>query len=89
MSVPLKARILLADDHAMVRRGLRHVLDAEPDLEVAAEVGDGREAVEAARDDGFDLLILDVAMPRLTGLQAAAEISRMDQDAKVLIEASS
>jgi DNA-binding NarL/FixJ family response regulator len=85
VSVPLKARVLLADDHAMVRRGLRHVLDAEPDLEVAAEVGDGREAVDAARDEDFDLLILDVAMPRLTGLQAAAEINRADEDAKVLI----
>lgn len=85
MSAARAARILLADDHAMVRRGLRHVLDAEPDLDVAAEVGDGREAVEAARERDFDLLILDVAMPRLTGLQAAAEISRTDNEVKVLI----
>ena len=48
MTTPLKTRILLADDHAMVRRGLRHVLDAEPDLEVVAECGDGREAVQTA-----------------------------------------
>ena len=48
MTVPLKTRILLADDHAMVRRGLRMVLDAEPDLEVVAEAGDGAEAVERA-----------------------------------------
>ena len=49
MTVPLKARVLLADDHAMVRRGLRLILDAEPDLEVVAEAGDGAEAVELAR----------------------------------------
>ena len=48
MTVPLKTRVLLADDHAMVRRGLRHVLDAQPDLEVVSEVGDGREAVRQA-----------------------------------------
>ena len=48
MTVPLKARVLLADDHAMVRRGLRLILDAEPDLEVVAEAGDGAEAVELA-----------------------------------------
>ena len=48
MTVPLKTRILLADDHPMVRRGLRLVLDAEPDLEVVAEAGDGAEAVELA-----------------------------------------
>ena len=55
MSVPLKARLLLADDHAMVRRGLRHVLEAVPDLVVAAEAGDGREAVELALREDFDL----------------------------------
>ena len=49
---PLKTRILLADDHAVVRRGLRLVLDAEPDLEVVAEAGDGAEAVERARRRG-------------------------------------
>ncbi len=85
MTVPLKTRILLADDHAMVRRGLRHVLDSQPDLEVAAEVGDGREAVEAALQDDFDLVILDVAMPRMTGLQAAHELSRRLPGLKVLI----
>ena len=85
MSVPLKTRILLADDHAMVRRGLRHVLDAQPDLEVAAEVGDGREAVQRALAEDFDLVILDVAMPKMTGLQAARELSERLPDLKVLI----
>ena len=85
MSVPLKTRVLLADDHAMVRRGLRHVLEAEPDLEVVAEVGSGREAVQAALTQGFDLAILDVSMPRMTGLQAARELSRRQPELKVLI----
>ena len=71
-----RRRILLADDHAMVRRGLRLVLDAEPDLEVVAEAGDGAEAVRHALRDEVELAVLDVSMPTMTGLQAAAEISR-------------
>jgi DNA-binding NarL/FixJ family response regulator len=76
MTVPLRARILLADDHPMVRRGLRMVLDAEPDLTVVAEAGDGAEAVRVALATELDLAVLDVAMPNLTGLQAAAELQR-------------
>ena len=71
-----RRRILLADDHAMVRRGLRLVLDAEPDFEVIAEAGDGAEAVRQALRDEVELAVLDVSMPTMTGLQAAAEISR-------------
>jgi DNA-binding NarL/FixJ family response regulator len=85
VTVPLKTRILLADDHAMVRRGLRHVLDAEPDLDVVAEADDGRVAVERALDDDVDLAILDVTMPRLTGLQAARELLKRRPDLRVLI----
>ncbi|MEU8379416.1 response regulator transcription factor, partial [Streptosporangium sp. NPDC048865] len=69
-------RILLADDHALVRRGLRLILDSEPDLTVVAEAANGAEAVEAAVPEAVDLAILDIAMPRMTGLQAAREISR-------------
>ncbi|SCE38701.1 response regulator, partial [Streptomyces sp. DfronAA-171] len=69
-------RVLLADDHALVRRGLRLILDAEPDLTVVAEAGDGAEAVEQARLHRPDLAVLDIAMPRMTGLQAARELSR-------------
>jgi DNA-binding NarL/FixJ family response regulator len=85
MTVPLRTRILLADDHAMVRRGLRMVLDAEADLEVVAEAGDGAEAVELALAQRPDLAILDVSMPRLTGLQAAHEMSRRVQALRVLM----
>ncbi len=82
---PLKTRILLADDHAVVRRGLRLVLESEPDLEVVAEVGDGAEAVERALSDDVDLAILDVTMPRMTGLHAAAELGRRRPELRVLI----
>jgi DNA-binding NarL/FixJ family response regulator len=86
MTVPLKARILLADDHPMVRRGLRMVLDAEPDLTVTAEAGDGAEAVSIAMaTDNLDLAVLDVAMPRLTGLQAAAELHRRRPELRTLM----
>jgi DNA-binding NarL/FixJ family response regulator len=69
-------RILLADDHALVRRGLRLILDDSPGLCVVAEASDGAEAVALARVEDVDLAILDVAMPRMTGLQAAREIGR-------------
>ena len=82
---PVKTRILLADDHAVVRSGLRHVLDAEPDLEVIAECDDGAAAVERALEDDVHLAILDVTMPRLTGLQAAAELARRRPDVRILI----
>lgn len=75
MTTPLKARVLLADDHVMVRRGLRMVLDGEPDLQVVAEAGDGVQAVQLALRESVDLAVLDVSMPRMGGLQAAAEIA--------------
>lgn len=83
--IPLKTKILLADDHAVVRRGLRLVLETEPDLEVVAEVGDGGDAVERALAEDVDLAVLDVTMPRLTGLQAAHELSKRRPELKVLI----
>jgi DNA-binding NarL/FixJ family response regulator len=80
------ARLLIADDHVMVRRGLRLVLDAEPDLHVVAEAGDGAEAVAIARDlPELDLAILDVSMPRMTGLHAAGEVIRLRPRARVLM----
>jgi DNA-binding NarL/FixJ family response regulator len=84
MMVALKTRILLADDHAVVRRGLRLVLDGEPDLQVVAEAGDGAEAIERA-GDGVDLAILDISMPRMTGLQAARELTRRRPELPVLM----
>jgi DNA-binding NarL/FixJ family response regulator len=74
MPVPLRARILLADDHELVRSGLKLVLDSQPDLEVVAEAGDGEEALEIGTSAELDLAVLDVSMPGLTGLQVAAEL---------------
>jgi DNA-binding NarL/FixJ family response regulator len=81
----MTVRILLADDHALVRRGVRMILENEPDLEVVGEAGDGAEAISLARRDKPDLAILDIAMPRLTGLQAARELSRLLPDLRILI----
>ncbi|WOI61655.1 response regulator transcription factor [Streptomyces fradiae] len=78
-------RILLADDHALVRRGVRLILDGEPDLKVVAEAGDGAEAVALAREHPVDLAVLDVAMPRMTGLQAARELSARHPSTRILM----
>jgi DNA-binding NarL/FixJ family response regulator len=78
-------RILLADDHAVVRRGLRLVLDAESDLEVVAEAGDGAEAVDKGLTEDVDLAVLDVSMPRKTGIQAARELSQRRPEVRLLM----
>ena len=87
MTTPLKTRILIADDHAIVRRGLRAVLNAEPDFEVIGEVEDGREAVARMTlgADDVDLVILDISMPGMAGLQAAYEINQRKPEVRVLI----
>jgi DNA-binding NarL/FixJ family response regulator len=81
----MSSRVLLADDHAVVRRGLRLVLEAEGDLEVVAEAGDGAEAVELACGEDVDLAVLDVSMPQMTGLQATRELSARKPDLPILI----
>jgi DNA-binding NarL/FixJ family response regulator len=80
-----EARVLLADDHAVVRRGLRMVLDAQPDLRVVLEAGDGIEAVQAALGHEVDLGIFDITMPRMTGLHAARQLRRLRPELRVLI----
>jgi DNA-binding NarL/FixJ family response regulator len=83
--VPLKAAVLLADDHRLVRHGVRLVIDAEPDLDVVAEAGDGAEALELAMAQPIDLAVLDVAMPRLTGLQVARHLHEHRPDTHILM----
>jgi DNA-binding NarL/FixJ family response regulator len=85
MPIPLVTRILVADDHAIVRSGLKQVLDAKPDMEVVAEVEDGAEAVEKALEEDVHLAILDVSMPRMTGIQAAAELQKRKPELKILM----
>src|SRR3954469_22072500 len=78
-------RLLIADDHGVVRGGLRFLLERQPDMEVVAEAGDGAEAGDRALSVRPDVCILDVSMPKLTGLQAAREIRSHAPDVNVLI----
>jgi DNA-binding NarL/FixJ family response regulator len=85
MPIPLVTRILVADDHPLVREGVKRVVDHEHDLAVVAEAADGAEAVAGALDPSIDLAILDISMPRKTGLQAARELSRWRPELRTLI----
>jgi DNA-binding NarL/FixJ family response regulator len=85
MPIPLVTRILIADDFAIVREGLKKVLNAKPDLEVVAEAVDGREAVDKALKEDVHLAILDVGMPRMTGIQAASELQKRKPELKTLM----
>jgi DNA-binding NarL/FixJ family response regulator len=78
-------RVLIADDHGIVRSGLRLLLERQPDIEVIGEAADGAEAREMAIRERPDLAILDVRMPKLTGLQATREIKRQAPEVSVLI----
>jgi DNA-binding NarL/FixJ family response regulator len=78
-------RVLIADDHGIVRSGLRLLLEREPDIEVVGEASDGAEAREKAISERPDLAILDVRMPKLTGLQATREIREQAPEVAVLI----
>jgi DNA-binding NarL/FixJ family response regulator len=83
--VPLKTSVLLADDHGLVRDGLELILESVPDFKVVARAGDGVEALRAALRDDIDLAILDVSMPRMTGLQVARELERQRPEMRVLM----
>jgi len=78
-------RILVADDHEVVRRGLCSLLRAQPDWEVCGEAGDGREAVEKTLQLKPEVVILDIGMPNLNGLEATRQILKASSDTKVLI----
>jgi DNA-binding NarL/FixJ family response regulator len=79
------ARVLLADDHALVRAGIRRILDGQPDLVVVAEASDGAEAIEQVLSRDVDLAVLDVSMPKLTGLQAARQMLAHRPGLRVLV----
>ena len=78
-------RVILADDHVLVRHGLKLILEENPNLEIAAEVGDGLELLSVLQKINPDLIILDVSMPNLRGIEAIPEIRRIRPNAKVLM----
>jgi two-component system response regulator NreC len=80
----MKIRILLADDHAVVRHGFRMILDSQSDLEVVGEVANGREAVERASEIQPDVVVMDVTMPELNGIEATRRISAACPRTRVL-----
>jgi two-component system response regulator NreC len=78
-------RIVLADDHILVRRGIKKIITADRGMQVVAEAGDGLELMEILQEITPHLIILDISMPRLNGLAAAAKIKQLYPDIKVLI----
>ena len=80
-----KIRILLADDHVLVRQGTRELLEQEEDMEVVAEAGDGEEAVQLATSHRPDVAIMDIAMPKLNGIEATRQIKALHPATAVLV----
>lgn len=80
-----KIRIILADDHQLFRRGLRALLEQQPDLSIVAEAKDGREAVAAARSLRPDVLVADIGMPNLNGIEAARQLKESSSDTAIVI----
>ena len=78
-------RILIADDHELIRRGVRSLLEAESGWKVVAEASDGQDAIEKAKETRPDIVVLDIAMPRLSGLEAARRLNRLLPLVKVLM----
>jgi DNA-binding NarL/FixJ family response regulator len=77
-------KVMLADDHRIVREGLRSLLESQPDMQVVAEAADGRQAVEMARDLSPDVVVMDVAMPQLNGIEATRQIFASEPTMKVV-----
>ena len=77
--------IVLAEDHTILREGLKSLLSSQPDLKIAGEAGDGLEAIRCVRDHRPDLILLDLSMPRMTGLDAIKEIRRVSEDTKIIV----
>lgn len=80
-----KIRLLLADDHAVLRAGLKTLFNTQPDIEVVAEAADGEETVRMCRETEIDIVLMDITMPGLNGLEATREIKRQNPATKILV----
>src|SRR5688572_31267099 len=80
-----KINIVLADDHILVRKGIKAMLESEEDLNVIGEAGNGKEALEIARTLHPDILVLDIRMPEMTGIEAASRLSQVSPTTKAMI----
>lgn len=80
----MSVKVLLVDDHAIIREGLRSLLEKQPDVEVVADVDDGRRAIELVRQLGPDVVIMDVTMPRMSGIEATRQITGEFPAARVI-----
>ncbi len=81
----MKIRVLLADDHDIVRAGLKSLLERQEDIEIVGEAADGRKAVALAEELNPSLIVMDIAMPQLNGIDAAAQILRRDPEVKIIV----
>ena len=80
-----KIRVLLADDHGIVRAGIRHLLERQPDMEVVGEAADGREAVHLAEQLDPEIVVMDIGMPNLNGIEATTQIVKRNPATGVII----
>ena len=83
--MPPKRRVVIAEDHTIVREGLRALLSSAPDIEIVGEAGDGREAIECAEKLTPDLIVTDLSMPRMNGMEAVKEIKKRSAATKILV----
>jgi DNA-binding NarL/FixJ family response regulator len=81
----MSARLLIADDHEVVRQGIRAILHARPDWEICGEAVDGRDAIRLATQLRPDVIIMDITMPNMSGLEASQEIAKLQLPSRVLI----
>jgi DNA-binding NarL/FixJ family response regulator len=81
----MKIRVMLVEDHVLMRQGTRELLEREQDLEVVAEAGDGQEAIRLAAEHHPDVILMDIAIPKLNGLEATRQIKALDREPAILV----